>query len=62
MQEITKIIISVIAGFFGFSIVYSLFKFIILNYFKKINKNEEKIIDIDKRLSILEGKETKKNP
>lgn len=60
MSDITKIIISVIAGVFSFSILYSIFKFIIMNYFKKILENEKRINEIEKKLILLE--DHKKNP
>jgi|GEM_PF-5184182 len=54
MFEITKIIIAVVVGLFGGSILFSIFKFIIVNYFKQIKKNENDIKNLDKRVVKLE--------
>jgi len=50
MSETTKIIIAIISGLLGFSILFSLFKFIIIDYFKTIKKNKERIEEIEKEL------------
>jgi len=50
MSETTKLIIAIVGGLLGFSILFSLFKFIIIDYFKTIKENKKRIEEIEKEL------------
>ena len=56
MSEITKTIVAVIGAFCGFGFLYTIFKFIILDYFKQIKKNKETIGEHETRITVLEDR------
>lgn len=45
MQESTKIIIAVVVGVLSSGILFSIFKFIIINWFKKIGENFKELFE-----------------
>jgi len=55
MSETGKIIVAAVLGIVSVGIIGSIFKFIIINYFKKIGENEKRIEGNEKDIIKIHG-------